>query len=452
VSNITSERINALLELNMSPEEKVGLSESLNAIGDVSKREEVARLTLNILDRTNCTSEREWVVSTVKMLDLSPEEWDPVLENISKVGLGLNSGMDLASILYSVARPSFQGKKTKEVRSLAENKIQENMSREERLAILTTVAEGCSFEKKEFHIRNREEENPTLADPTLNLINYLIENQEIDPEKAKEVAKQIEVYIQANSSKIESGEPHYFFHSANTDLPRTIYISPTGSIFICFNRKNQNDKSSNGTRKKVYDAYDYKTGKVYARLVGFNDKEKKCVPLLEKVPGVIFTYEMHSYWSFKTKTRKDIAYQEKVEGGTLDNFINNNPTAQKRCAVVRTLLDTLAEIHRIGVFHNDLFSENILFDEKGQPKIIDFGRAEICDPTQPGVEYRNRLSDMRYMSEHIESLCPDIIKTPAGENFITEMRNNQLSARDALIKFNELMLSDPMLLSDQNRP
>ncbi|MBW6970111.1 protein kinase, partial [Salmonella enterica subsp. enterica serovar Weltevreden] len=44
-------------------------------------------------------------------------------------------------------------------------------------------------------------------------------------------------------------------------------------------------------------------------------------------------------------------------------------------AIARALLDALEYAHGRGVIHRDVKAENVLFDERGKPLLVDFGIA-----------------------------------------------------------------------------
>lgn len=69
--------------------------------------------------------------------------------------------------------------------------------------------------------------------------------------------------------------------------------------------------------------------------------------------------------------------QEYVDGESLSGWLGHNPSAKERRHVVSELLSVLAYLHKKGVIHNDLKSENILISRSGgSVKLIDFGFAD----------------------------------------------------------------------------
>ena len=76
---------------------------------------------------------------------------------------------------------------------------------------------------------------------------------------------------------------------------------------------------------------------------------------------------------------------EHVRGKTLKNLIREKGEFEEKKAIeiAKQVCEGLAEAHELGVVHRDLKPQNIMIDEKGSAKIMDFGIARSLEA--PGV-------------------------------------------------------------------
>jgi len=76
---------------------------------------------------------------------------------------------------------------------------------------------------------------------------------------------------------------------------------------------------------------------------------------------------------------------EYVKGKDLKSFIGGKVklSQEEAITIARQVCEGLAEAHELGVIHRDLKPQNIMIDEKGQTKIMDFGIARSIEA--PGV-------------------------------------------------------------------
>lgn len=73
---------------------------------------------------------------------------------------------------------------------------------------------------------------------------------------------------------------------------------------------------------------------------------------------------------------------EYVRGRTLAESLRQQPAAPRQAAALTAqLARALAAAHRAGVLHLDLKPSNIMIDEAGRPRILDFGLARVCPPS-----------------------------------------------------------------------
>jgi hypothetical protein len=84
---------------------------------------------------------------------------------------------------------------------------------------------------------------------------------------------------------------------------------------------------------------------------------------------------------------------EYVHGRNLADYAREVPVTPRRAAeIVAKLAGALAMVHRRGIVHRDIKPRNILIDEAGEPRLIDFGLARLrhawsdrADPTWGGT-------------------------------------------------------------------
>jgi len=76
---------------------------------------------------------------------------------------------------------------------------------------------------------------------------------------------------------------------------------------------------------------------------------------------------------------------EYVKGKDLKSYIGGKPklSQEEAITIAKQVCEGLAEAHELGVIHRDLKPQNIMIDEKGQTKIMDFGIARSIEA--PGV-------------------------------------------------------------------
>lgn len=90
---------------------------------------------------------------------------------------------------------------------------------------------------------------------------------------------------------------------------------------------------------------------------------------------------------------------EYVEGITVRTLIdqrghlNPSPTL----AIARQLVDSIAAAHDVGVIHRDIKPQNLLLDEEGVLKVMDFGVARLAGRTSDLTEAGLTLGTPSYM-------------------------------------------------------
>jgi serine/threonine protein kinase len=97
---------------------------------------------------------------------------------------------------------------------------------------------------------------------------------------------------------------------------------------------------------------------------------------------------------------------EYVEGTTLTEWLNNNPSTDERKRIVRELNDGLNYIHSKLISHYDIKSDNIFvpFDSSRPPFYIDFGSSGRRE-----INNNSWKSQMSYNRTQLSSLINTII-------------------------------------------
>jgi tetratricopeptide (TPR) repeat protein len=71
---------------------------------------------------------------------------------------------------------------------------------------------------------------------------------------------------------------------------------------------------------------------------------------------------------------------ELIRGLSLDRYAEDHKlTTRQRLALMAGICDAVSHAHQRGLIHRDLKPGNILIDETGQPKILDFGVARVAE-------------------------------------------------------------------------
>ncbi len=104
---------------------------------------------------------------------------------------------------------------------------------------------------------------------------------------------------------------------------------------------------------------------------------------------------------------------EYVEGITVRELIDQrghlSPSAT--LAIARQLVDSLAVAHEVGVIHRDIKPQNLLLDEDGVLKVMDFGVARLAERTSDLTEAGLILGTPSYMppeqllGDEVDSRC-----------------------------------------------
>ena len=78
---------------------------------------------------------------------------------------------------------------------------------------------------------------------------------------------------------------------------------------------------------------------------------------------------------------------EYVPGTNLHQFaVQNRPSFRRVAAIGAELARVVGTLHRRGVVHQDIKPKNVLMDEAGLPRLIDFGLASLKHAWEDAVE------------------------------------------------------------------
>jgi len=95
---------------------------------------------------------------------------------------------------------------------------------------------------------------------------------------------------------------------------------------------------------------------------------------------------------------------ELVRGQPITRYCNEHGLdLVRRLTLFREVCDALDEAHRLGIVHRDLKPGNVLVNDAGQPKLIDFGIAKVLDSPElagdlPETRVESRLMTPEYAS------------------------------------------------------
>jgi len=101
---------------------------------------------------------------------------------------------------------------------------------------------------------------------------------------------------------------------------------------------------------------------------------------------------------------------EHVRGEPLVRFADSHGLATKqRLELFERICEAVHHAHQRGIIHRDLKPDNILVDESGQPKILDFGVARLTDSDIPMTRHTHAgqlIGTLAYMSPEQVSADP----------------------------------------------
>ena len=99
-------------------------------------------------------------------------------------------------------------------------------------------------------------------------------------------------------------------------------------------------------------------------------REARILAQFSKYPGIVSIKEL--FYANNT----GYMVMEYLEGGTLRRFVDNNGghlPVNKTLELMEPVISSMEEIHKAGLIHRDISPENIMLDNDGTIKVIDFG-------------------------------------------------------------------------------
>lgn len=100
-------------------------------------------------------------------------------------------------------------------------------------------------------------------------------------------------------------------------------------------------------------------------------KEARSLSRFMKLPSIV------SVRDFFQENRTAYIVMEYVEGTRVRNYIRKNGkmSGEQVLALMEPVIHSLCDIHKTGLIHRDISIDNLMFDDNGQLKLIDFGAA-----------------------------------------------------------------------------
>ena len=94
-------------------------------------------------------------------------------------------------------------------------------------------------------------------------------------------------------------------------------------------------------------------------------------------PNIVKVYHLDSYEG------RPYLVMEYIRGRSLDQYAREGPvTPRQAAALVSEIAGAVAFAHRLLIVHQDIKPQNILIDNQGRPKLIDFGLSRLNDAWQ----------------------------------------------------------------------
>jgi tetratricopeptide (TPR) repeat protein/predicted Ser/Thr protein kinase len=133
-------------------------------------------------------------------------------------------------------------------------------------------------------------------------------------------------------------------------------------------------------------------------------------------PGIAQIYEAGT--ADTTFGSQPFFAMEIVHGVPLVSYANTRQlTTKQRLLLIIKICEAVEHAHRNGIIHRDLKPGNILVDETGQPKILDFGLARVTD----GDMQATRQTEMGQLLGTLAYMSPEQV---SGDPFALDNRSD----------------------------
>lgn len=110
-------------------------------------------------------------------------------------------------------------------------------------------------------------------------------------------------------------------------------------------------------------------------------REARVLSTLQNIKNVVTVFD----WFEANETAYIV--MEYVRGQTIDSYVQENHTKpQELLAMFRDLIDSLISIHAQGILHRDISPSNIMVEENGELKLIDFGASVVEQRRREGLD------------------------------------------------------------------
>ncbi len=165
--------------------------------------------------------------------------------------------------------------------------------------------------------------------------------------------------------------------------------SPSGTSSACLDPGTRigpyvlDELLGRGGMGAVYRAHHTRSGAIHAlkvmSLVADSDTSK-ALARFQREMEVLGQFESHpavvKVFASGTDAGLPWCAMEYVSGGSLATRLEGGPLPPREAAtLVAEVARALDHVHRHGVVHRDLKPENVLIDERGRPRVVDFGLA-----------------------------------------------------------------------------